>query len=88
MKLFEDHCGTVVQKVDFGLGAALYKERFGDESFLEASICIYRLTPRGVFANFLTGANTKISTFIITLLSKLGLLQKVKTFWRGRLAVK
>jgi hypothetical protein len=85
MKLFEDHCGTKVQKVDFGHGGAMYKERFGDESFQEASVRVYRLNLRGTLANFLTGANARISAGIRTLLSKLGLLQKMKTLWRGRL---
>ncbi len=88
MKLFEDHCGTTVQKVDFGHGGAMYKERFGDESFHEASVRIYRLAPRAVIANILTGSNAKISVGMKTLLSKLGILQKIKTLWRGRLTSK
>ena len=85
MKLFEEQCGTAVQKVDFGHGGALYKERFGDESFEEASIRIYRSSVRGLLPNFLTGSNTKLAGAIARLLSRLGLLQRVKTLWRGRL---
>ena len=85
MKLFEDHCGTAVQKVDFGHGGAMYKERLGDESFHEASVRIYRLALRGVLANFLAGSDAKISTGVKNLLSRLGLLQKMKTLWRRKL---
>ena len=86
MKLFADHCGTAIETVDFGLGGASYKERFGDESFPEATVRVYRSSVRSLVANFLIGCNARISTVIKTLLSKLGLLQKVKTLWRSRLS--
>ncbi len=86
MKLFADHCGTAMETVDFGLGGASYKERFGDESFPEATVRVYRSSLRSFTANFLIGCNTRISSVMKTLLSKLGLLQKVKTLWRSRLS--
>jgi len=86
MRLFADHCGTTIDKVDFGLGGAAYKERFGDESFYEATVRIYKASPRAVLANILAGTNERASSGIRTLLSKLGLLQRIKTFWRAKLS--
>lgn len=86
MRLFADHCGTAIQKVDFGHGGAPYKERFGDESFDEASVRIYRGNPRSLLANVLTGANEKLTAGIKALLSRLGVLQRIKTFWRAKLS--
>ena len=88
MKLFEDLCGTSVEKVDFGHGGATYKERFGDGKFYEASIRIYRLAPRALVLNFLTAVNARLSVGIGILLSRTGMMQKVKTLWRRRLAGK
>jgi len=86
LKLFADHCGTGIEKVDFGLGGALYKERFGDESFTEASVRIYRACPRSLFINAFSGGNERVSAGMRALLQKLGVLQKVKTLWRARLS--
>ena len=71
MKLFEDHCGTAVQKVDFAHGSPMCKVRFGDESFHGAPVRIYRLGGGGVFANFLAG------------IDELGLVQKVRDALAG-----
>jgi hypothetical protein len=86
MRLFADHCGTAVRKVDFGHGGAPYKERFGDESYFEASVRIYRVSLRALLVNSLIGVNEKIATGIKTVLLKLGVLQRIKKFWRGRLS--
>jgi hypothetical protein len=86
MKLFADHCGTSIRKVDFGLGGAGYKERFGDESFQEASTRIYRASLKPLFVNVLTGLHGRISAGAKAVLTKLGLLQRLKRHWRTQLS--
>jgi Acetyltransferase (GNAT) domain len=88
MKLIEDHCGGKMKEIDFGLGGAVYKERFGDINFLEATVRIYRPTPRALFINVLIGGSAKVTAGIKTMLLKMGLLQRIKTFWRSRMSGK
>jgi len=78
MRVLADHCGTPVREADFGPGEEGYKERFGDYSFSEASVRIYRPCARTVFANALMGLNAKLSGGGELLLAKLGLFQRVK----------
>jgi CelD/BcsL family acetyltransferase involved in cellulose biosynthesis len=85
MKLIEDHCGGAMKKVDFGLGAALYKERFGDESFQEATVRIYSGGFRSQLLKVVAALNARIVARLKSLLTRLGLLQRLKTFWRARL---
>lgn len=88
MKMIEDHCGSSVQEIDFGLGSALYKERFGDVSFPEATVRIYRFSGKALFVNLLMGGSAKVTAGLKAMLGKLGLLQKIKTFWRTRMSGK
>lgn len=53
LKMVEGLCEEKIREIDFGLGAAFYKERFGDRSSEEASIRIYSPTIRGVVINCL-----------------------------------
>jgi hypothetical protein len=88
MKLIEDHCGGSIKEIDFGLGGAVYKERFGDINFLEATVRIYRFTPKALFLNVMIGGSAKITSGIKAMLLKMGLLQRIKTFWRSRMSGK
>lgn len=86
LRLFEDHCGATVRKVDFGHGDAVYKERFGDKCFLEASVHIYRASLRGVLLNLIRSGLTRTSRAISRIMARLGLLQRVKSMWRRSLS--
>ena len=85
LKLIEDHCGSLMKKVDFGLGAALYKERFGDEEFTEATVRIYKASLRAQSVKLLAALNAQVVMRLKSLLNRLGLLQKIKTYWRTKL---
>jgi hypothetical protein len=86
LKMLEDLCSCGVREVDYGNGASAYKERFGDNKCVEGSLSIYSPSLRGLFSN------TLITTAIITnrtaktLARKLGVVDRVKKFWRTRLA--
>jgi hypothetical protein len=85
VKMVEDLCGDDVDELDFGLGTASYKERFGDISWLEESVFIYSPTVRGVALNSLktlVGCMVRPAEFT---LKRLKLIGKVKTRWRRAL---
>jgi CelD/BcsL family acetyltransferase involved in cellulose biosynthesis len=72
-----------VRQLDFGLGSALYKERFGDSSFEEATVCVFAPTIRGVFLNGLRLLTEGPLELVRGVLRRLGLEQKIKRAWRS-----
>jgi hypothetical protein len=88
LKLVENLCSEKVQTVDFGLGEAFYKERFGDQSWEEASVYLYSATAQGIAINCLRTLLGLVSRGIRTVLGSLGLVSKLKTYWRRRLSRK
>lgn len=73
------------RELDFGPGSAFYKERFGDASFMESTLCIFAPSFRGMFFNGLRLVTEGPINLCRSLLNKLGLEQKLKTAWRRRL---
>jgi Acetyltransferase (GNAT) domain len=71
-----------VELLDFGLGSALYKERFGDAEFRETTLCVFRPSLRGRGLNALRLATQGPPEVVRGLLLRAGLEQKVKRFWR------
>lgn len=85
MKVFEDHCGTDIEIVDFGLGDADYKKRFCSDSFKEKSVFLFSMSPRGMYLQCLHNATNFSNKIAKNYLDRLKLLQRVKTHWRRRL---
>jgi hypothetical protein len=82
MKVFEDHCGTDIERVDFGLGDADYKRRFASDHFVETTLHLFPKTLGGLRLNAvqsLTLASTRCARYV---LDKLHLTQRLKTLWR------
>ena len=82
MKMVERLCREGAKAIDFGLGDALYKRRFGDQQWQEASVLIYSPTWRGTSLNL---AKTTIEAPALCLHSMLrigNLQQRLKTLWR------
>jgi hypothetical protein len=86
MKVFEDHCGSAIDLVDFGLGDAGYKQRFGTENYTETSFCLFAPTRRGRILRAAFVLSVGSNVFARRLLDKLRLTQSLKTFWRQRLS--
>ena len=42
MKMLDDLCGLKVKEIDFGFGDALYKNRYGDESWENSQSTYFR----------------------------------------------
>lgn len=86
VKVFEDHCGDDEIVVDFGLGEAAYKQRFGSEHYIEVPLLLFSRTLRG-FALRLGHAIFETTTASLrSLLDKLGLTQRLKTTLRRLMA--
>ena len=85
MKMVEQLCSEKVETIDYGLGDALYKQRFGDQCWPEASVRIFSPSLRGIMLN---AAQTCIETpalWLQLLLKRANLQQRLKTLWRRRL---
>lgn len=85
MKVFQDHCGSEVDVVDFGLGEAGYKQRFGSEHFTEASYTLFAGSGRGRRLNAAHRLMRRVTRTAKRVLDRLKITQRFKTLWRRRL---
>jgi hypothetical protein len=74
-----------VKKLDFGLGDAHYKQRFGDQSWREATLSIFSPTPKGMLLRTVLGCSRTIDSFARSVVAKVGIMDRLKTGWRKRL---
>jgi CelD/BcsL family acetyltransferase involved in cellulose biosynthesis len=77
-----------VRKLDFGLGDAHYKKRFGDHSWREATIGMFAPTAKGVGIRSVLGVSKMLDGYARRALQKTEVLDKLKTGWRRRLMMK
>jgi len=85
MKMVEDLCKMGIKALDFGFGDALYKQRFGNKNWEEASVYIFSPTIRGAALNIAKSLAEGVSMLGNTFLHRMNALQKFKTMWRNRL---
>lgn len=85
MKLIEDLCSARVREIDFGIGDAFYKERFGDQAWKETSIHMFAPTWKGKKLNALRTSTVLLSYAAEWTLQRTGFLKNVKRIWRDRL---
>jgi hypothetical protein len=88
MKVFRDHCGSNVDMVDFGLGEAGYKQRFGSEHFSEASHALFAQSARGRWLSSTQQLMQLLTKGAKGTLDRLNITQKFKTMWRRKLEEK
>jgi hypothetical protein len=86
LKMVENLCIEGVREIDFGLGEAFYKERFGDQSWHEATLYIYSATPRAIVLNALRTTLAGISYIAKSILGTLGVVTRLKRWWRSNLS--
>lgn len=82
MKVFRDHCGTEIEVVDFGLGDADYKQRFGTEHFSESTFWLFPKTVKGLCLNSVNSFSLLGNRFVKSCLDRLNITQPIKTFLR------
>jgi CelD/BcsL family acetyltransferase involved in cellulose biosynthesis len=86
LKLVEDLCAEKAEAIDFGLGDALYKRRFGDESWQEGSVRIFASSFKGTRLNLLRTVLEGSALATRRLAQRIGIEQRLKTLWRKKLA--
>ncbi|MFH2045260.1 MAG: GNAT family N-acetyltransferase [Pseudomonadota bacterium] len=75
-----------IKKLDFGLGDAYYKQRFGDRSWQQATIRLFATSIKGLALKTTMGLFGTLDSTARSLLQKSGLVDRVKTGWRRRVA--
>ena len=85
LHMIREACGTALEKVDFGLGAADYKERFGDECWLEKDYYIFASDIRGVMLNAVISGGFFAEMAARWLVAKAGPVSRIKRLWRRHL---
>lgn len=80
--LVGEACRRNLKRLDFGLGSAHYKERFGDEKFEETSVNVFASSFRGISLNAVRlmaqGPPEAARAFLL----RTGLERRVKRIWR------
>ncbi|UCG48217.1 MAG: GNAT family N-acetyltransferase [Phycisphaerales bacterium] len=83
IKVLEDLAENArVTTFDFGFGAGVYKDRFGTESWPEASLYIFAPRPRPILINLFDSSIRGMSLALARLAHKAGWAARVKTWWR------
>lgn len=86
LNLIRDACGTVLKKVDFGLGAADYKERFGDENWLEKDYYVFASSVRCLMLNAAISGGMFAEKFARWVISQARPIGRFKKMWRRLVA--
>lgn len=76
-----------VRKLDFGLGDAHYKQRFGDHSWRESTARLFAPTAKGVVIRCALCVVDALDSAARKLLNRAGFLDRLKTGWRRRLVM-
>lgn len=69
-------------KLDFGFGDALYKQRFGNKSWREATIQLYSKSAKGLIIQKTLGIFSFFDRAARQLIQRMKLYDKIKTWWR------
>jgi hypothetical protein len=85
VNMVEQLCAERVEAIDYGLGDALYKQRFGDQSWQEASVRIFAPSFRAMALNVVQTSLEMPALWLKSLLERAHLQQRIKTLWRRRL---
>jgi CelD/BcsL family acetyltransferase involved in cellulose biosynthesis len=87
MRVIEDLCAdSGVDVLDYGLGDAEYKRRFGSDSWQERDVVVFAPTLRGVRLNATRSAILGSALGAKRVLTRIGLSDRVKKTWRRRLS--
>jgi hypothetical protein len=85
MKMLEDLTNGKVAEIDFGFGDAFYKQRFGDQQWVESSVYIFAPTLKGILLNAVRSINLIPYFYLLRLAARTNVLQKIKRLWRDKL---
>jgi Acetyltransferase (GNAT) domain len=83
VKVLEDFCQDGIRELDFGLGDAMYKQRFANCSWQEGSAYIFAPTFAATAINTLRIPTMFLDRMLRKVLERTKLLAKVKKRWRS-----
>jgi hypothetical protein len=84
VKVLEDLCRDGIKELDFGLGDAMYKQRFGNCGWRDASAYIFAPTLAATAINAVRIPTMLLERALRKILEHTKLLAKVKKIWRSR----
>ncbi|RXK52915.1 GNAT family N-acetyltransferase [Oleiharenicola lentus] len=85
VRVFSDHCGQKSVTVDFGLGEASYKERFGNEFYEVTNMILYARNLRGSLICMIFTVHKFINAVARTLIQATGSMDRLRTLFRRKL---
>jgi hypothetical protein len=88
LKMVEDLLSCGIKEMDYGLGWAQYKERFGDVCLLDQDVIVYAPTLKAFRLNLVLALEGFFNRVGKNLLSMLKVRDKFKKMWRSGLADK
>jgi hypothetical protein len=77
-----------IERLDFGLGDADYKERFANRSRREADLLLFGKTPKSRLLRAYLGCATTLERSARCTLERFGVFSRLKQAWRARLRAK
>jgi hypothetical protein len=83
--MIQELCSRGVERVDFGLGDAPYKQRYGDTSWIESSVLVFAPSWKGLRLAIARFAADRVSRLGRLLLKTLKIHERSKRRWRDRL---
>ena len=89
LKVLESLChDTSIDSIDFYFGDAEYKNRYGTESWSEASVHVFAPRLRPILINTLRSSLMMVDAGLGQFMKKIGLEAWLKRRWRDRLQAK
>jgi CelD/BcsL family acetyltransferase involved in cellulose biosynthesis len=85
LKMVEDLCASGCNEINYGSGAAYYKERLGAYNSPQVRVSIFAPTLKGVAVGLLTQFETIGNKVAKSVAKKFGIDSRIKRFWRRRL---
>lgn len=85
MRMLENITKSEATEIDFGFGDAFYKQRFGNQQWIESSIYLYAPTIKGVAINLMRTLYIIPYRYIMSLAERTNILPKIKRLWRNKL---
>jgi hypothetical protein len=84
VRVLEHLCRQAAKQMDFGLGDAEWKQRFGDTRWQEACVRVFAPTLKGVGINALRMPPIFVDQVLKQALGKTQILPRIKKLWRHR----
>jgi len=86
LKMVRDLLSCGIKEIDYGMGWAQYKERFGDICLHNQDVIIYATRPKAIVLNQVITIAELINRFGNYFLSTIKIREKIKKLWRIGLA--